>query len=73
MEGFMEPLVRTAEAARISGFSRSFLYHRHKEIPAVRRIGRNLRWDIPVLLAWMESQAKATAANGSNGTGDHDG
>ena len=54
----MGNIEKTKEAARIGKVSASFLYHNWKKIPAARKAGRSLRWDIDELLIWMKAQAK---------------
>ncbi len=53
------PLVKTHRAAIASGLSVSFLYHNWRQIPAARRAGNALRWDVPELLEWMRTEAQA--------------
>lgn len=53
----MDSFLKTEEAARVVGLSRSFLYREAANIPAARRAGRALRWDLPALKHWMEAQA----------------
>jgi len=53
------PLVKTHNAAMESGLSVSFLYHNWRTIPAARRAGNALRWDVDQLLGWMRKQAQA--------------
>lgn len=50
--------VKTRQAAIESGMSESWLYHNWKRIPAARRAGRALRWDVDELLDWMRKQAQ---------------
>jgi len=54
------PLTNTRQAAMESGLSLSFLYHNWRHIPAARRAGRALRWDVDELLDWMKSKAQAS-------------
>jgi hypothetical protein len=50
----------TKAAAAEVHLSPSFLYRHSKEIPAARRAGRALRWDVNALKAWMRQQAMGT-------------
>lgn len=52
------PLAKTHKAALESGLSVSFLYHNWRQIPAARRAGNALRWDVDQLLEWMRAQAQ---------------
>ena len=54
------PLEKTHKAAIKSGLSASFLYHNWRQIPAARRAGNALRWDVDELLEWMKQQAHAS-------------
>ena len=54
------PPVKTRQAAVEAGLSVSFLYHNWKHIPAARRAGNALRWDIDQLLDWMREQAQVS-------------
>ena len=53
----MEAYEKTRPAARAVGVSASYLFHNWKIIPAARKAGRSLRWDIDELKAWMKEQA----------------
>ncbi len=57
----MEPLEVTKEAARIAKMAPSWLYRNWKRIPAARRAGRSLRWDVGELKEWMRRQAESQA------------
>lgn len=48
----------TKQAAVAVGLSTFFLYRKAKVIPAARRCGRALRWDVEALKTWMAEQAK---------------
>jgi predicted DNA-binding transcriptional regulator AlpA len=54
------PPVKTRQAALEAGLSASFLYHNWQHIPAARRAGNALRWDVDELLEWMKQQAQAS-------------
>ena len=51
--------LRTDEAARAVGLSRNFLYRHARHIPASRRAGKALRWDLIELRNWMAALARA--------------
>jgi len=65
----MEAYEKTRPAARAVGVSESFLHHNWKRIPAARKAGRCLRWDVGELKSWMKQQA-ILEANGKAGTHD---
>jgi predicted DNA-binding transcriptional regulator AlpA len=52
-----EAFVKTQQAAHAVGLDKSFLYRNWKTIPAARRAGRALRWDVSALKRWMATQA----------------
>jgi predicted DNA-binding transcriptional regulator AlpA len=54
----MQNYVTTASAAKLVGLSRSFLFRNACRIPAARRAGRALRWDVEELRHWMAEQAR---------------
>ncbi len=48
----------TAQAAKMYGVSKSWLYKNWKDNPAALRAGRALRWDLKKLREWMRQQAQ---------------
>ncbi|HEV8328442.1 MAG TPA: hypothetical protein VGQ08_13255 [Nitrospiraceae bacterium] len=52
-------LVKTPIAAQAVGLSASYLFRNAKRIPASRRAGKALRWDVSELRDWMAAQAHA--------------
>lgn len=51
---------KTVDAAAEVHMSPSFLYKNWHCIPAARRAGRALRWDMDELKRWMASQAEGS-------------
>ena len=62
----------TKEAAAEVHLSASFLYRHSQQIPAARRAGRALRWDMDALKAWMISQAQRAKSERSGKKSDGD-
>jgi hypothetical protein len=52
---------KTSAAAAEVNLSPSFLHKNWQAIPAARRAGRALRWDMDELKQWMAQQARQSA------------
>lgn len=62
----MGNLETTSAAATATALSKWYLYRNAHKIPAARRAGRAVRWDVGELKEWMRREATAKAS--SNGT-----
>jgi hypothetical protein len=53
----IRPYTKTRSASKAVGLSASWLFRNWQNIPAARKAGRALRWDLDELKDWMRSQA----------------
>ena len=63
----MADLETTAAAAKAVKLSVWWLYRNQDQIPAVRKAGRAIRWDVDELKEWMKEQADKTKEENLNG------